>query len=99
MDFFVRHSIVERLQNNKATMRTGVCVILLWNVIVVSKKNAKGLFKKEYAQLVRGAGSLNNDGFGNNDQVEHIADFSTGSLIAFLSEFANNLKITILLTF
>ena len=66
----------------------------------------KGIIQK-YAELVRGAYSiLNNDGFGNNNQVEHIAeqkakvvlqemhgkDFSTGSIIAFLSELANNMK-------
>ena len=37
------------------------------------KEECEGIVQ-EYAQLVRGAGSLNNDGFGNNDQVEHIAE-------------------------
>lgn len=38
------------------------------------KAECEGIIQK-YAELVRGAyGILNNDGFGNNNQVEHIAE-------------------------
>ena len=38
------------------------------------KEECEGIVQK-YAQLVRGAGDiLNNDGFGKNNQVEHIAE-------------------------
>lgn len=42
--------------------------------IETASAEGEGIIRK-YAQLVRGAeGILNNDGFGNNNQIEHIAE-------------------------